>query len=108
MIIERDKSEVPMLPLFYLDHWGAPLQLTTQNTPEQIKASIDQSKSVSPNYVVFFGDENLDRRVERVKKVYPSLQPETVIHISLVDYIAYVLNPKNNVNETAYIYKIPD
>ena len=108
VIVEREKSDIPLLPMFYLDHWVAPYQLTTQNTAEQIKTWVDQSNSVSPNYVVFFGDKNLDQRVARVKKVYPSLQAETVISISLVDYIAYVLNPNNNENETAYIYKIPD
>jgi hypothetical protein len=108
MIAERDNSGIPLLPWFYLDRWDGAYELTNENTPEDLKASIENGNATRPNYVVFFGDKNIEQRVARVKKVYPTLQPETVINISLVDYIAHVLNPRNNENETAYIYKIEE
>jgi len=61
---------------------------------------------VHPNYAVFFGMDDLDGRVARV---------ETALHVrctlarridaSFLDDVFYRLNPRNNKNETTFIYR---
>jgi hypothetical protein len=55
--------------------------------------------------MVFWQAENIEARVDSVKKRFPELTYETTIKQSLIDKTLYWLNPFND-NQTAYIYKI--
>ena len=95
-------------PLFYLNKYGTPVYLLkSTDTLENISRKFADGKSKLPNYIIFFGKENIDKRTEEFKKSFSKrLVPETEIQPSLVDDIFYYLNPKFNVNQTAFIYRI--
>lgn len=58
-----------------------------------------------PNYVVFFEKDNLETRVNELKKRFPTLTYKTTILPGLIDRTITWLNPVNN-NMEATIYKI--
>ncbi|MBE9466816.1 MAG: glycosyltransferase family 39 protein [Bacteroidetes bacterium] len=120
---DSNRSGVTMLPMFYLGQWIDVYNIpkyensdTTKmpnfekisghiksvNTPKYIKQFC---KKKQPNFVLFFDDNNLEKRVAEIKKYYPKLTYETTIQPSFVDRVMRKLNP-SNVNQIIYIYKI--
>lgn len=59
-----------------------------------------------PNYILFYNQQNLDDRVERMKKYFPSLVYCTTIEPGWFDVLLNKLNDKNSL-ETIVIYKMP-
>lgn len=58
-----------------------------------------------PNYILFYNDEQLDSRVERMKGYFPSLKFEEKVEAGWFDKMLNQLNDKNSI-ETIYIYKV--
>ncbi len=58
-----------------------------------------------PDYVLFFEDKNLVRRIADVKTLFPKMEYETTITPGFIDDILFRLNPKN-ANQTIYIFKV--
>lgn len=56
------------------------------------------------SFVLFYSDENLEVRVDSMKKEIPSLVYETTFEPGLIDDIMHKLNPVNR-NETIYLYR---
>jgi len=69
-----------------------------------------QMKSVEkvPNYIVFQGDNELEKRKARVKTLFPKSTFELIetIEPSNFDKLLHFFNPRIHRNQTAYIYKI--
>jgi len=62
---------------------------------------------VKPNYIVFFGKDELENRIDIFKKITNSrLQFLSEQEPSFVDNVLYKLNPRGNKNTSAFIYKI--
>ncbi|RLD63513.1 MAG: hypothetical protein DRJ01_03555 [Bacteroidetes bacterium] len=119
---DTNRSGVTMLPMFYLGQWihvyNIPkcencdsLKLQSMNTVSRYVHEIYSPKYLSrldkdnqPNFVLFFDDKNLEKRVENIKKYYPNLSFETIIQPGFVDRVMRKLNP-SNVNQIIYIYK---
>ncbi|HEY6504286.1 MAG TPA: hypothetical protein VIZ28_09955, partial [Chitinophagaceae bacterium] len=93
-------------PLACLDKHLDLYKLPTGKSIEELEAEIKTSGKPAPNYVIMAGQAGFDKRIERLKKLFPSLEAETVIKTSFVDNLAYWLNPKHNQNEDWHIYKI--
>ena len=94
------------MPLFYLGKWNVGEIMISQDNPfanfrNWIK-SVD--KKDYPQFVLFFGEEDLQARVDSVKKVMPDITPEVTIHTSFIDHLLYTLNKHNN-NQTVFIYR---
>jgi len=62
---------------------------------------------LEPNYYLFYDDELLEERVNRIRKHYPSLSYQKTIESGWFDELLHFLNPKNSL-EKIHIYKIPD
>ncbi|MCK4662143.1 MAG: glycosyltransferase family 39 protein [Bacteroidales bacterium] len=60
---------------------------------------------VQPDFILFFDDINLEKRVNEAKKYFPDLKFETIIKPGFIDIIMRKLNPKNT-NQPIYIYKV--
>lgn len=60
-----------------------------------------------PNYYVFYDDDNLDGRVERIQTLKPSLTYQTTIEPGWFDILLNRLNPNNKL-EKMHIYKVLD
>jgi hypothetical protein len=59
-----------------------------------------------PDYVVMIGQEDLERRLQRLRRFYPQLQLNHTISPSLYDQVLHRLNPRIHKDEHVRIYRI--
>jgi hypothetical protein len=94
-------------PMFYAGVYPVPIYLIN-NDGELIreKAKLDTTR-IQPNYAVFFGIEDIDNRVKRIESSLGfKLELEKRIDASFLDDVFYRLNPRNNKNQTIFIFDI--
>jgi 4-amino-4-deoxy-L-arabinose transferase-like glycosyltransferase len=119
---DSNRESVSMLPFFYAGYQGFQYILPQENRPDTISSKYfkqgskfvrviylpEYFKTISrdslPEYVLFYDDKNLDKRVARLKTIFPNMKIETVIGTSLVDAMFQKMNPINK-NFPFYIYK---
>jgi hypothetical protein len=108
VIEESFRADYTMPPFFYLGKWyrnGYVQGVTSVYTIDSLCAHVHSNPATVPNYVIFFDDENLDKRVAQFKTCFPKIKPEAAIEPGFIDKIICWMNPINR-NYTAYIYKI--
>lgn len=107
-LVEMSNEESSSLyPIFYLKKWDVhPIYITKTATlaKEYYKNKKNNPPSIYPNYAIFYGTKNMDKRVAAFKKMYPDAQYLTTIYPSFIDRLMTFLNPINK-NETDEIYK---
>ncbi len=122
VIEETTRSSAQFIPVYYIGKWitvytlGASPQ-ADQKQPWELNPvgrvfreiySIHffnfLEKEKQPQFVVFVGDKNIEKRLEAVRKVFPNLEFETSIEPGFVDRIMYRLTPANN-NQTMHLYR---
>jgi hypothetical protein len=110
------KDKAAMLPEFYSGIWDDYYYWDqTSNTIEIMKNYAETQKANQggihekdvPNYYVFYGDEKLDGRVERIKRIFPSLTFHAKIEAGWFDVLLNRLNPLNSIEEF-YIYEVTE
>ncbi len=110
LVDDSNNDGIIMPPLFYLrkfqsNAWGV-IGITKTHRPKDAYETVkDFPENRFPNYALFWGAENIQPRVDSLKKYFPSLHYEATIEPGLVDVIVHYLNPVND-NQTTYIYKI--
>jgi hypothetical protein len=106
IILEGGQSGTTFPPLFYTGVYPVPVyEINNEDQLLQTKAHVDTSRE-RPNYVVFFGPDNLDQRVQRIESTLGlELVLERKIDPSLLDDVFYRLNPRFNKNETTFVFK---
>jgi hypothetical protein len=101
-----------MMPQFYSDRWttyyyfkqGDPMEGILRNAEHEAEISAnDIMPRALPNYVLFYDDEQLDSRVEKMKSNYPTLTFCATIESGWFDAMLHNLNPKNTL-EKIHIY----
>ena len=105
VVLEGDVS-LQRPPTFYLGKHLENFVLGPGEDINALQSEIQSSGKPPPNYVIMAGRHDFDRRLIRLKSIFPSLVEETTIKSSFVDNLAHWLNPKHNQNEDWYIYKI--
>ncbi|MDQ3290857.1 MAG: mannosyltransferase, partial [Bacteroidota bacterium] len=60
----------------------------------------------APNYVVVVGQDNLEKRLQRLRSLYPNLKLEQTIAPSLYDQVLHHFNPRVHKDEHVRIYQI--
>ncbi|MCW3075436.1 MAG: hypothetical protein JWO32_45 [Bacteroidetes bacterium] len=107
MVEDSNKeNDFLMPPLFYYGRWLSVLGISkTFNADSALYYYNKQEVANRPDYVVFMQAENIQTRVDSLKKRFPGLTYETTIEPSLIDKTLYWLNPLND-NQTAFIYKM--
>jgi hypothetical protein len=96
-------------PLFYL---GRNINVYSIDDSANVLKNENDSKIketvfVKPNYIVFFGKDDLVNRIIEFKKITNSrLEFLSEQEPSFIDNILYKLNPRGNKNTSAFIYKI--
>ncbi len=101
-------GDAKMPPRFYMKQW--PTVKTYANSPENSPiAKVYKGIDVKdyPQFVLFFDDKEISRRVDSVKKVVPNLVYETTIEPGFMDDILFKMN-KYNGNQTIVIYRNAD
>ncbi len=106
IIFEGGQTGTTYPPLFYTGSYPIPVyEINNEDQLLQAKASVDTSRS-RPNYVVFYGPDSLDRRVQRIESAFGlALSLVRKIEPSLLDDVFYHLNPRFNKNETTFVFK---
>jgi hypothetical protein len=95
-----------MPPLFYYGKWISVFGITKTRTADSALAYYNKLlPKERPTYFVFWQGENIEARVDSVKKRFPSLVYEATIQPSLIDKTLFFLNPLND-NQTAFIYRL--
>lgn len=104
IVMEGEALTAP--PMFYL---GKPIDFYYVNIlayPEELKNELAAGKKAKPNYVIFVGNKNLEQRISRMQSLFPVMKKEKTVLPSFIDDIAHRLNPRHNVNQSWYIYRI--
>ena len=97
-------DEFIMQPLYYIKSWKEP-NIIHSATPENHLKKVLPNTNGSVNYILFYENENIDKRVKRIKAVYSNITLETIIEPSLIDKTLHFLNPRNK-NEQIFVYRV--
>jgi len=106
-ILQEDiyHNGVPMIPQYYLKQWVGAGEITKEKNQDDYAKLIKKvQKKRYPRFVLFYGQENLDQRVDKVKELLPGIVYETKILPGFIDDLLYHLNPRNT-NQTIIIYR---
>ncbi|PSR54416.1 mannosyltransferase [Adhaeribacter arboris] len=132
ILLEFGDNSVKMPPLFYLGRmateaetfisdkknmWrsykaGKPLpenfvmvySLNNDKPLNKLKAEVNPQ--YAPNYVVVVGQDNLEKRLQRLRTFYPNLKLDQTIAPSLYDQVLHRFNPRVHKDEHVWIYQI--
>ncbi len=121
LIEDSNRKSVKSMPLFYLGKWIDLYKLPEYKeysnevdvarrsqwhyeitTPLYFKAD----SAEIPDFVLFVGQKRLNERIQRIQPYLPGLQYDKTIKPGIIDRWLYKLNPKHNVNQSIYIYKV--
>jgi hypothetical protein len=106
LIEDSNLDEFTMPPQYYLENWSSTVGITKKFTPDSMLYFYNTIKpNERPNYVVFMQAQNINARVDSLRKRFPTLHYEATIEPSFIDKTMHFLNPLND-NQTTYIYKI--
>ncbi|MES2559756.1 MAG: glycosyltransferase family 39 protein [Bacteroidota bacterium] len=105
MVESSNTWNAVMMPLFYVGKWDKPYEIAGEFPAQMVFDSISRNHLPMPDYIIFSEAENIEQRVETIKKYVHGLTYEATIESSLLDKTMHVLNPVN-VNQTYFIYKV--
>jgi len=99
------RGDIRIPPTFYLGQQPGILELHQNSPIDTLKSQLNvHGDIISPGFVLFFDDRDLDKRVGMVKEVLPEIVFEAAIKPGLVDKVLHTVNPIN-ANETIIIYR---
>jgi hypothetical protein len=109
MVLVGGKLGITLPPMFYAGVYPVPTyKIDDDEQLAQAKAKLDTAH-IQPNYAVFFGIEDLDQRVQHIESSLGlKLKMEKRIEASFLDDVFYRLNPRNNKNQTMFLFKCGD
>lgn len=100
------ENDFTMPPLFYFGKWHSVIGITkTFTTDSAVVAYNLLPEQAKPNYAIFWRAENMNNRVNSLRKKFLDINYVTTIEPGFIDKILNRLNPLND-NETAYIYTL--
>lgn len=103
VVDNRDYGGIQLMPQFYLGEWIEIYEITKVRPVELLHRSIAY-EGPEPRFFIFIRNENLEERVEAVKKYFPDIAFEKMIEPGFVDKVMHWINPHNK-NEEIYIYR---
>jgi hypothetical protein len=102
VVLETSEARPPYIPLFYL---GKPVPVFELPQGKSVDALRVELGTARPNYVVLTGPRDLDARVARLRPLFPRLDRVASFSPGVVDWLLHRMNPRHNVNFTAYVYR---
>jgi hypothetical protein len=84
-------SKPSLLPRYYAGTWDLPMVERTDSTQ-----TLSVCEGCRYDYILFFGQEQLDERITEYKELYPELKLVKVCDPSLVDKVLRWLNDRNS------------
>ncbi len=109
IVLVGGKLGVTQCPRFYSGVYSVPYyEIEDEGQIPQVQTQLKSATSL-PNYAIFYGTEDLDKRVQQIDSTLGlKLVLDKRIDASFLDDVFYRLNPKHNKNETIYVYKNVD
>ena len=109
-IVEYNRAGMPWFPLYYLGRKIPMYRISKDYDANEVLSVMKTRNDFPPEYVFFFGQEDLQERVFNMEKLLAvDLRQEQRFDPSLIDWLLHKMNPKHNLNLTSYIYRvIPD
>lgn len=106
IIMEDEKGDVPMPPLFYTGKWPKYAEKLPHDSTiyQRLPALAAGPRLYHPQFFLFTGSKNLSRRVTLARTSFPLLVYETTIEPGFIDKVMHRLNPVNKADEV-YIYR---
>ena len=100
MLLEgTGESDIPMLPYFYGGFWRrGDVPRRDPNLPLLVY------ENYYYDYVVFFGEQDLELRIDKYREIYPEIEQVKICDPSMVDKFLRWLNPRN-ANEYIEIWR---
>jgi hypothetical protein len=108
------KSGAAMPPQFYSANWSSYYEFGENVDPGWIVKELKLHEKENtgtiherpvPNYILFYDDDSLDGRVEKMIKYFPTLTFQTTIEPGWFDKLLNKMNDKNKL-ERVHIYKM--
>ncbi len=100
------ENDVLIPPMYYVGRYSFTIGINKTFTADSALRGINElPKRERPAYVIFWQAENIESRVDSLKKRFPQLSYVTTIEPSLIDKTLHFLNPLND-NHQAFIYKL--
>ncbi len=106
LLDDERRTDATMMPFYYLGQWPKVYQVTPAHPLSGLEKQL-KLKQAEPSFVLFFGEKDLQARLDSTERVLPGLVYETIIKPSLVDHVLQVMNPVNN-NPSIIIYRNTD
>lgn len=103
---DSNSGSAQMLPRYYSGQWMQALYKSKTGVVSYMADSLP-CRVKDASFVLFYSDENLQARVDTMKKEIPSLVYEKTFMPGMIDKIMHSLNPVNR-NETIYMYRNND
>ncbi len=98
----------PMPPLFYTGSWESNYWFKPGETDIESQLNdicrLEGIREI-PNYLLFFGNRNLDEHTALFDEYYGGIDYETTIQPGFLDRVLHYLNPRNNTLEVVHIYR---
>jgi hypothetical protein len=110
LVEESTNYSYTQLPVFYLNRWNILIRGITKTDPaiKVYKSYSDVKDTVRrPNYIIFFGAEQMEQRLDSFKKIFPLTEFRCEVEPGFMDNLLYWLNPVNK-NQSAFIYKFSE
>jgi hypothetical protein len=107
VIVDTGIHDMVSQPTFYLNK-DVPILMKLRKERDRKYDLADTLSKISskPNFHIFYGEDDLQTRVSEIEILTKSkIEHIETIEPSLIDNILYTLNPKNNKNQKALIYK---
>ncbi len=96
-------TDIQIMPQFYMNQWIKFWKVSKKKPLDSLPDSC-LIQDFQPRFVLLFREENLDRRVDSLKKYFPEITFDYVAEPGNIDKIMTWLNPRNK-NEAIYIYR---
>ena len=105
IIVENtNQYNVNMLPLYYLTQWVIQAEVSKSKSIDDLPRAYFSGRDSHPDFFIFEGEENIEKRVQSMQKAFPDMVFEVIISPGFMDRILFWLNPVNE-NQNAYIYR---
>ncbi|HMC97572.1 MAG TPA: glycosyltransferase family 39 protein, partial [Flavobacteriales bacterium] len=105
LVEDTNEGEAPMPPLFYLGQWDPTIIQWTDRTADLAAYLQRWTPEHRPDVVLFFGEEDLQGRMERTEHALGHLRILGRAEPGLLDRVVHWLNPVNR-NETIVIARV--
>jgi hypothetical protein len=109
VLIDRNSKGVPRPPRFYTGKNIPHYVVAKGSTFSEEQKGLAASNAIPPNYLILLESRRLDERLAEFRQAFGCV-PVFVRKIdpTPVDWLLHAMNPRHNVNQTSFIYRITD